>query len=204
MKHYPSIPKDVRDDIDIIAFDKLDGSQIRAEWSKKRGFYKFGTKGHLIDASEPIFGEAVGLIKSSYEESLSKIFKDQKYENVICFFEFFGEHSFAGNHEVESHKVILFDLAPHKKGILPPREFLSLVGHLEIPSILYQGKVNASFISSVRDGTLSNMSGEGVVCKAKGGHKSSPNIVFKIKTQAWLDKLKSFCKEDYELYEKLS
>lgn len=31
-------------EIYIYAFDKLDGSNIRFEWSRKRGFYKFGTR----------------------------------------------------------------------------------------------------------------------------------------------------------------
>ena len=33
MKTYPSITKDIRDDIHIYAFDKLDGNNIRAEWT---------------------------------------------------------------------------------------------------------------------------------------------------------------------------
>ena len=43
MKQYPTIPKTIQS-IDIIAFDKLDGSNIRAEWNPKKGFYKFGSR----------------------------------------------------------------------------------------------------------------------------------------------------------------
>jgi hypothetical protein len=32
-----------------LAFDKLDGSNMRFEWSPKRGWYKFGSRGQLID-----------------------------------------------------------------------------------------------------------------------------------------------------------
>jgi len=44
MKSYPSIPGKHTNGIPLTVFDKLDGSNIRAEWSKKRGFYKFGTR----------------------------------------------------------------------------------------------------------------------------------------------------------------
>lgn len=45
MKQYPHIEyanKNLGDK--IWAFNKYDGSNIRLEWSQKRGFYKFGTK----------------------------------------------------------------------------------------------------------------------------------------------------------------
>lgn len=86
MKAYPSISKDIRTDVNIFAFDKLDGSNIRAEWSKKKGFYKFGTKTRLLGTDDPIFGEAIGLIHKTYGESLTKVFKDEKYERAICNF----------------------------------------------------------------------------------------------------------------------
>jgi hypothetical protein len=43
MKTYPSISRDIVGQ-PIYAFDKLDGSNIRAEWSKKNGFHKFGSR----------------------------------------------------------------------------------------------------------------------------------------------------------------
>lgn len=43
MKAYPSILSQIRTDVPIIAFDKLDGSNIRAEWSKnKKDFLHLG------------------------------------------------------------------------------------------------------------------------------------------------------------------
>ena len=61
MKSYPSIPKDIPPS-EFVAFGKLDGSNIRAEWNPKKGFYKFGTRTKIIDASTPVFGKAVNLI----------------------------------------------------------------------------------------------------------------------------------------------
>ena len=45
--------------IPIIAFDKMDGSNLRFEWSKKRGFYKFGSRNVMIDENHEQFGKGV-------------------------------------------------------------------------------------------------------------------------------------------------
>jgi len=36
------------------AFNKIDGSNFRAEWSKKRGWYKFGTRNTMINSMDII------------------------------------------------------------------------------------------------------------------------------------------------------
>ena len=100
MKSYPSISKDIILNENVYIFDKIDGSNIRAEWSKKKGFYKFGTKKCLIDENTPIFGKSIALIKQSYENQLSYVFKKERIvDNVVCFFEFVGSNSFAGWHD---------------------------------------------------------------------------------------------------------
>ncbi len=202
MKSYPSISKDLRNGKAIYAFDKLDGSNIRAEWSSKNGFYKFGTKNQLIDEKTPIFGEAVTLIKNKYARDLEEIFKKERQTNVVAFFEFFGINSFAGNHADEPHDVVLIDISFHKKGILPPADFIKLFKNVEIPKVLYQGTMNKTFENMVKNGELENMTFEGVVCKIQESHPS--RLFFKIKNKAWIKKLKTFCKEDAKLFEKLS
>ena len=122
MKTYPTVPrgwrKHPKDEV-IYAFDKIDGTNIRAEWSrKKKKFWKFGTRQLLIDESHGDFGEAVGLVRGKYERDLHDIFTKERFEKVICFFEFYGENSFAGRHLDEPHDVKLFDINPHKKGLL--------------------------------------------------------------------------------------
>ncbi|HVI41288.1 MAG TPA: hypothetical protein VM577_11565 [Anaerovoracaceae bacterium] len=201
MKTYPSIPKDISTDYNIYAFDKLDGSNIRAEWSKKRGFYKFGTKTQMLGEDHPVFGEAIPLIRSSYEKDLTDIFKEKKYDNVVCFFELHGPNSFAGYHEKESHKVTLLDVSPLRKGIIGPTEFIDDYGHLDIPKVLYYGKANSFFVDQVRSGTLAGMTFEGVICKASTGKNT---VMFKVKNKAWLDKLKIKCKDDEKLFEQLA
>jgi len=192
MKSYPSIDRVPRLNQEVFAFDKLDGSNIRAEWSRKRGFYKFGSKTHLIDAQYPVLGESVSLIQEKYEDDLGKIFTQQRYERAICFFEFCGPNSFAGSHAIEQHDVTLFDVCPYKKGILLPLDFLSLFGDLEHPKLLYRGKCTDEFVESVKTGILEGMTFEGVVCKTSRGNQKLP-LMFKIKNRAWIEKLKAIC-----------
>lgn len=204
MKTYPSIPKNIRTDIPIIAFAKLDGSNIRAEWNIKKGFHKFGSKTQLIDESTKTFGKAIQLIKDKYQDDLSVVFKDNRWQDTTCFFEFFGPNSFAGNHAEEEQTVVLFDVNPYKQGIMEPRQFLKLFGHLDIPAALYEGKANSELIAAVKNSTLDNMPLEGVVCKGANDKKTKMPIMFKIKSDAWLQKLKNFCKDDMKLFEQLS
>jgi hypothetical protein len=201
MKQYPSISKQFVD-IPIIAFDKLDGSNIRSEWNKKNGFHKFGSRTRLLDPNEKPLGEAVSLIKSKYEKDLSNLFIKQRYEKVICFFEFFGEHSSFGQHLEEPHDVVLFDIDVYKKSLLLPRDFIKLVGHLDIPKVLYEGKANIPFQESVYGSTLDGMSFEGVVCKGEYDKFKMPTM-FKIKSNEWLSKLKCYCGDNLELFDKL-
>lgn len=205
MKSYPSITKDIRDDIHIYAFDKLDGNNIRAEWSSKRGFYKFGSRTQLIDENTKPLGKSIQIIRDKYEEDLSMVFKEHKWRDVICFFEYHGPNSFAGQHKNNDDlTVTLFDVNPYKEGILEPREFIRYFSHLDIPYLLYEGRANASFVRKVRESSLRGLTFEGVVCKGANDKKTKMPVMFKIKTKAWLDKLKLFCKGDEELFNKLA
>jgi len=205
MKSYPSIDKDPRQDVHIYAFDKLDGSNIRAEWNPKKGFYKFGSRNQLIDVTHKPLGEAVTLIKEKYEDHMAMVFKEQGWREVVCFFEFLGPTSFAGYHNSsEEHSVTLFDVDVYRHGLLEPREFIKLFGHLDIPKVLYEGKANATFFEQVRTSSLPGVTSEGVVCKGANDKKTHMPILFKIKTRAWLDKLKAHCGSDDKLFTKLA
>jgi hypothetical protein len=204
MKSYPSISKDVRHGIYIYAFDKLDGSNIRAEWSAKKGFHKFGSRTQLIDSSHSPLGESIELIKHKYTDALSEIFLKQKWQDVLCFFEFYGENSFAGIHLNEAHTVTLLDVNPYKQGILEPSSFIKYFGHLDIPKVLYEGMVCSTLFDQVKNSSLPGMTLEGVVCKGANDKKTKMPVMFKIKSQAWLDKLKEHCKGDMDLFKKLA
>jgi hypothetical protein len=209
VKSYPSLPYGTECNMPIVAFDKLDGSNIRAEWTVKKGFHKFGTRNRLVDASDPLFGRAPELVQDKYGQSLSRTLLHAGYERAMCFFEFWGPKSFAGMHDVSDDlTVTLFDIAPFKQGILEPEAYLKLVnntdhGPLDHARVLYTGQCTPEFIEQVRSGTLPGMTFEGVVCKAKNDKKTKAPIMFKQKSSAWLDRLHAYCGENKDLFNAL-
>lgn len=204
MKQYPTIPKEIIKGEYSYLFDKLDGSNIRAEWSKKRGFYKFGSRTELIDRSHLLLGKAPDLVLEKYNEELSKRLSKERVEKSICYFEFHGPSSFAGNHNLnEDLTVTLIEVSLHPKGIIKPKEFLKFAEGIDHAKLLYEGFLNQEIIDSVKDGTLPNMTFEGVIGKTNSGRPGLPNM-FKIKNINWLKKLKEFCKGDEALFNKLS
>ncbi len=204
MKSYPSIDRNLRNDIYVFAFDKLDGSNIRAEWNSKKGFYKFGTRTQLMDESSQPFGKAIPILREKYENSLGAIFKEQGWRDAICFFEYYGPSScFGGHSDSEAKTVTLIDANPYKQGILDPDQFIKLFGHLDIPGVLFEGYITEEFVDRVKDGTLPGMTLEGVVCKGTNDKATKMPIMFKIKSRPWLDKLKKYCNGNDALYNKL-
>ena len=203
MKQYPSIPSKVNGELDIYAFEKLDGSNIRVEWNPKSGFSKFGTRRRLLSENDAHLGKAITLFKRDWEAKLPKIFARQRWHhNVVLFFEFFGDKSFAGYHyDEDNHQLVLIDVNVHKKGLIPPREFLDAFEGLPIPKVLYRGRCNATFIESVRSSTLEGMPFEGVVCKAS--HPKKGVVMFKVKSLAWLNKVKEKYGDQPELLNEL-
>ena len=126
MKQYPSIEHWSEDLLGqkVYAFDKLDGSNLRFEWSRKRGWYKFGTKGQMIDKRHEVFGKAISIFLNKYGEGLQRVFRDnQHYRNIrtfVVFCEYLGQNSFAGQHvEGDTMDTVLFDV---KNGSFPLTE----------------------------------------------------------------------------------
>lgn len=70
MKTYPSIPRSTGQsfqEYDAYVFDKLDGSNLRFEWSRKKGWVKYGTRRRLFDTTDPVFGEAITLFHEVWD-----------------------------------------------------------------------------------------------------------------------------------------
>ena len=173
------------------SFYKYDGSNLRWEWNKKRGFYKYGSRKRLFDESDEQFGKALLLFKEKYEESISRILVDNfKQEKVVIFTEYFGENSFAGSHESEDNMELkLFDVHIIKKGLLSPKEFLKTFGNLDFcAELLYEGNFNKEYIKKIRENE-DNYLNEGVVVK---GGKAHNLWLSKIKTLSYLEKLKTY------------
>lgn len=183
-------------------FDKLDGSNIRVEYSRKNGFSKFGTRKRLLGTDQPQLYPSIEYFKNNWEESLLKICKDNRWDKCIFFFEWVGDNSFAGQHdENEKQKLILIDVNPFKKGIMDPKQFMKTFGHLDIAKYLGFVKINKVVEQSIKEDTYSeDITFEGVVCKwyEKGRFKS-----FKIKSTSWLTRLKNRCGDDVNLFNKL-
>lgn len=192
MKTYPSIPRAVGQDFfefDAYVFDKLDGSNLRWEWARKSGWYKQGTKTRLFDETDDIFGKAPALFRELLAEPLEKIARDERWERMIVFTEFWGAKSFAGWHDPDDPKnLTLFDVNPYKKGILGPKQFLKLFGHLDIPKFLGTTRWTRGFVEKVRQGEIPDITDEGVIGKGGEGHKL---VMAKAKTQKWIDRVLS-------------
>jgi hypothetical protein len=198
MKQYWEIPGPSKaPHAPCIAFDKLDGSNLRFEWSKKRGWYKFGTRKRLFDKSDEEYGCAIQIFQDTYADDIVEVFKKNKayrgVQQAIVFCEFYGPNSFAGQHvETDPKELMLFDVSIHKKGIVLPREFINHFGHLKTPTVIYEGNFNKQLFQDVRDGKYS-VTEEGVVCKGVLlGKKKNPQHglwMSKIKTKKWFERL---------------
>lgn len=193
MKQYPSIegPKKAPRQ-PCIAFEKLDGSNLRFEWSKKRGWYKFGSRTQLVDATHPVFGCAWDLFLKEYADPLAKVFIDRlkRDQGMVAFCEFFGPHSEFGAHSLLDQKeIVLFDVWEYKHGLLKPSDFLHYFGNLKVPRVIYRGNLNEEFIQAVRDGKYPVK--EGVVCKGE-------DWMCKIKTNEYLARLRTVFKTGWE------
>lgn len=196
MKQYPKINYYNQGlfDYNCICFDKLDGSNIRLEWSKKRGFYKFGTRNNMITDKDENFGKAIPLFLEKYNDSISKVFTDKykKVESFVVFAEYVGPNSFAGwHHPDDTMDIVLFDVNQYKKGFISPYEFVENFGHLDIPKIIYTGKYNQKLIDDIKN----NVYGldEGVIAKGMFVTKKEGEQIWqvKVKTNEWLKKVKT-------------
>jgi hypothetical protein len=200
MKEYPSIlsAADILSHSEeylgrpFVAFDKLDGSNIRAEWDRKRSWHLFGSRRRILDASQPLIGQATQLVLDHYGDGLAKVFTGDlplgRPQQVTAYFEFLGPHSFAGMHDPadlgvpsnEPFRVVLIDVNIHKRGFV---------------AVVHRGVLDHQFIADVRAGRFGDS--EGVVCKGGEGHG---RWMAKVKTNAYLRRLKEFFSGDWEKY----
>lgn len=207
MQQYPSIEgPNKAPHLPCIAFYKYDGSNLRFEWSRKRGWHKYGSRRQIIDASHEQFGEAVGMFHQGGLAHVieSLILNRKEYRNIdkmTAFAEYYGEKSFAGNHvEGDPKRLVLIDMHIGKHGFMSPRDFANIFSQnvADAAEIVYEGNLNASFIDEVKKST--ERTGlcltEGVVCK--GGSNSRDAWSCKIKTIEYLEKLKKVYGEKWE------
>ena len=203
MEQYPEIPGVKRAPLGekCIAFTKYDGSNLRWEWSKKRGWHKFGTRTELFAANHPLWGKALPLFQQIAHDIEDRIYaSDWRYRNlqrITVFTEFFGPNTFSGTHPEmltpgttkngvvagdEQKELKLFDVYLYKQGMMSPKWFRdTFAGAPYAAQVVYEGNLNKEFIADVRAGRYPVW--EGVVAKGDGWR-------CKIKTEAYMLKLK--------------
>lgn len=200
MLQYPSIQgwKSAVKGKPCLAFYKYDGSNLRFEWSPKKGWTKFGTRTQLFDEGTDLYKQALPLFFERFGDSIvNRVnkFYGRKVERITAFAEFYGESSFAGTHELDEAKELkLFDVSVFKKGFMDAKTFIDVFGDLDhTAEVVYMGNMNNTFIEDVQYNRLNTTLNEGVICKGDGWSA-------KIKTIEYLDKLKNCLGKDWVNY----
>jgi hypothetical protein len=201
MKQYPYIQSSTgtkfRELNNAYVFDKIDGSNLRFEWSRKRGWYKYGTRHRLFDESDEVFGPAILLFHSSMGYSIDRVLRKGNHQSAVAFAEYAGKQSFAGQHiPGDMMWLYLFDIALDKKGLIGPKQFVDTFSDVcLIPNVLGTGLhwtrncVEMVKYAGQPDHPLqwSGITFEGVVVKSIEGRQL---IMTKAKTKQWIDKVK--------------
>ncbi len=206
MIEYPSIQNSSKAPRkECIAFEKSDGSNFRCKWTTKQGFCLFGTRTQLINETSEFWGDMVRVFKRDLESPLDKILIKEfsKEREIIVFGEYLGKNSFAGRHFDEPKRIVLFDvLVGHKaRKFVKPRDFIKLFSNaVETPRIVYEGNLNDDLIRRVRADEFNTF--EGVICKGTQpvGNAMGGIWMAKIKTQRYLDSLKSRFGDEWVKY----
>jgi len=182
----------------IFAFDKLDGSNFRAEWNRKlskkthftKGFKKYGTRNRVITNGNDQFYEMVEIFRNKYADKVDERFRTHKLfknaDTITLYGEFYGPSSFGGFHDWnEEHDIYFFDAFIYKKNFLSPSEFFSEFNDISMPRFIYKGLFEPQFILDVQQNKFNLR--EGVVYKFIDNGKITMG---KIKTLEWLKKIK--------------
>ena len=191
-----------------VAFDKYDGTNLHWVWEQELGWYAFGTRRDRFDldnagvtefnAAHPGLEQAAPIFLDSLADALTGILKTNDYYDsteIIAFTEYLGPKSFAGKHKADDPKqLVLFDIQV-AAGFLAPDLFVDHFAALPIARVVYRGKLNGKFTTDVREGRFDVT--EGVVCK---GGETGETWMVKIKTNAYMKRLKASFASDWENY----
>ena len=197
MQQYPSIVGSSKSPVGVpcIAFYKYDGSNLRWEWSPKKGWHKFGTRTRLFDATDEEFKQAIPLFLNGMGDEVIRRIKEEYrgIERVTVYTEYFGPNSFAGKHDPADQKELrLIDAYLFKKGLMQPKQFDEMFSDLPYSAeVIYRGTLNHQFINDVRAGKYPVW--EGVIAKGDWG-------MVKIKTDAYFKRLNEVYGTDYRNY----
>lgn len=192
MKSYPSIPHSKgqghRTIPNCYVWDKVDGNNLRFEWSRKQGWHKFGSRTQLIDESTEQFAGAIPYFLENLAPDIEFAFP--RAQHIIAFCEWAGPNSFCGMHQAgDEMSLTLFDICVDKKGFLLPREYHKVFGEYERGArFLGVHNFTRGFADRVRLGEIEGVTFEGVVAKSSKGNQL---IMAKAKTQLWIDRVQA-------------
>ena len=212
MLHYPKIPGSRNaPNGRCVAFKKYDGTNLHWDWDRDFGWHAFGTRRdefNLTDEGVEQFGrrhehlrQCVEVFRGTLADGLERVFRDHPFYagfmSFKAFAEFMGPNSFAGLHkEGDPKELRLFDLCAEPFGMVGPSQFVVDFGHLLIPRVVYEGRLTGKFAEDVRVGKYGVA--EGVVCK--GGPGGADVWMVKVKTYAYLERLKQAFADRWEDY----
>jgi hypothetical protein len=205
---YPKIP----DSLDCplkqcVAFEKYDGTNIHFVWKPNMGWLDYGTRRDRFPLNnkgvaqfEAAHPELAGLDQLWDRESKLEFYlwDNPKYntvQEVIIFAEYLGPNSFAGQHIPKDEKqLIIFDVMVDGK-LIPPEQFIEDFKDFNIAKVVFQGKFSGQLFVDVRKNKF-NLK-EGAVVK---GVVSNDVYMAKIKTEAYLERLKKEYKDNWKEY----
>jgi hypothetical protein len=212
MLHYPKIYDSRRcPGGRCLAFEKYDGTNTHWDWDRDFGWHGFGTRRdefNLTEAGIEQFvqrhahlQQTVNVFRQTLADALEKCLRDHPrykgFQAFKVFAEFLGPNSFAGLHKLDDPKELrLFDVWADPQGFIGPRQFATDFAHLPIARVVYEGKFTGKFAEDVRRGRYDVR--EGVVCK--GGQGGNDVWMAKIKTHAYMERLKQAFADRWEDY----
>lgn len=205
---YPKIPDTLNCPLrQCIAFEKYDGTNIHwtfqpgegwLDYGVRRDRYSINTSG--VKAFEEAHPELAGAHKlwdqdEKLEEFLNSNPKYNTAKEIIVFTEYFGPNSFAGQHNPKDDKqLVIFDIHVNGK-VIPPEEFIEDFKQFNIARVVFKGKFTGQLFVDVRKGKYDVK--EGVVVK---GVVSDQVYMAKIKTEAYMERLKNQFKDNWKEY----
>jgi hypothetical protein len=207
---YPKIPDTLNCPLrQCVAFEKLDGTNIHFVYDKgkRTGFGtrrdRFSIEPNGIQSFCQAHPELKKVLSNDkdfilvLDDFISNNKKYSEANEVIVFMEWCGPKSFAGSHHPYDRCFLhLIDVQIDGR-MLPPEEFLEDFKSFEfyLPKVVFKGKFTGQLFVDVRKGKYDVQ--EGVVVK---GVVDGQVYMAKIKTQAYLDKLREHFPDNWKEY----
>lgn len=203
---YPKIPDSRNCPLKkCFVFEKYDGTNLHWTWDYQFGWLAFGTRRHEYDftlSGEQLFHKehpqlegALKIFFDQYSQPLAQMFTDNCHFKASVFTEFFGAKSFAGSHvSIDPKQLVLFDVQV-EGDFIPPEQFIKDYAVFNVARLVYHGKYSGQLVEDIRQGKFKV--NEGAVIK---GMEKDERIVVKVKTNAYLEKLKLVYKDSWSNY----